>query len=127
MGKPRVWETGRWEETYKTTDYDRGLVVPKRSDLTPHGLDDDEAAEHAHEGPEYDDDVAQALLVLLPVPEEVRDGPRHVLPWHRRQPRVHIVVDVEIPRCRGDRDGHVGGGFGCECLIRNRLTGVSFD
>ena len=83
-------------------------MVPERWDLAADRFDDDETAEYANEGPEYDDDVPQALLVLFPVSEEVRDGARHVLPRHRRQPRVHILVEVEIPRRWGDRELHGG-------------------
>ena len=94
--------------TYETAYDDRRLVVPERVYLAANGLDNDETTEHANEGPEYDDDVPQTLLVLYSVPEEVRNGTWHVLPRDRWQPWVHIFIEVEVPRRRGDRELHIG-------------------
>lgn len=91
--------------TYKTTDNDGRVVLPKGGNRATHNFDDSDSAEDTDEGPQDHNYITQRPLLLRPVAKEAGDRVREVLPWCGGQPGIKVVVDLEMPFCRVD--GHL--------------------
>ena len=84
--------------TYKTANDKRRIPLLKGGHMLGCDLDDGQGAEDSNEGPEDGSQIANVAKLLLAMSEEMRDGPRDVVPGRARDDSVEIAIDIEAPR-----------------------------
>lgn len=73
-------------------------MVLKSRNMKRNLRNEQHATENTNEGPECNDEIAHRLLRVFPsIPQEMRDGARHPVPWRRWNERVQHGIDVEVP------------------------------